>query len=204
MSVTLVWPLDGVSYPGVVEDVGLNGDVVILHPGGAESKVAHSLVQQVVTRRYASRDTCSFHTTGVRACGAFWRSSGSLASAPTADAALLAAERVLTVGADVDSLWFGTGERACHVSNESGALAAQMTALAKFYIANMRALDNPATYGYNGETKGLGASRVAKLVATDPYAQDQSGFSLGEWHLVLCVTLFDFYAPPCSLTRFFC
>jgi hypothetical protein len=48
----------------------------------------------------------------------------------------------------VDSLWFGTGERACHVSNESGALAAQMTALAKFYVANMRALDGPATYGY--------------------------------------------------------
>jgi hypothetical protein len=65
-----------------------------------------------------------------------------------------------------------------------------MTALAKFYMDNMRALDNPATYGYNGQSKGLGASRIVQLVATDPYAQDQSGFTLGEW--------FGFYVPPCS------
>ena len=149
-------------------------------------------MQHTVARRYARSDSCSIHTTGVPSCNAFWRKSGSLASAPTADAALLAAERVLSVGADVDSLWFATGDRKCHVSNESGALAAGMAALAKFYMLNMRALDNPATHGYNGQSKGLGASRVVQLVATDPYAQDQSGFTLGEW--------FGFYVPPCSLT----
>jgi hypothetical protein len=77
-------------------------------------------------------------------------------------------------------VWIQTGAQFAHISNEAGLLHQQLAELAEFVVENARDLHSPSVVGVSGSTKGMGPSKVAEVVATDPYAQDQTGFALGE------------------------